>query len=51
MDFKMGMDRAAHNPEVVSEANGRAEVNDSPVDCQSREVTEVKFSAENLTRP
>ena len=28
-----------------------AVVNDSPVDCQSREVTEVKFSAENLTRP
>ena len=26
--------------QVVSEANGRAGVNDSPVDCQSREVTE-----------
>ena len=39
------------NPEVVSEANGRAVVNDSPVDCQSREVTEDKFSAENLSRP
>jgi len=26
-------------------------VNDSPVDCQSREVTEAKFSAENLARP
>jgi len=34
----------------VSEANGRAVVNDSPADCQSREVTEVKFSAENLAR-
>ena len=26
-------------------------MNDSPVDCQSREVTEVKFFAENLARP
>ena len=32
-------------------ANDRAVVNDSPVDCQSREVTEGKFSAENLSRP
>ena len=32
-------------------ANDRAVVNDSPVDCQSREVTEAKFSAENLARP
>ena len=31
-------------------ANDRAVVNDSPVDCQSREVTEGKFSAENLAR-
>ena len=28
-----------------------AVVNDSPVDCQSREVTEAKFSTENLARP
>ena len=39
------------NPEAESEANDRAEVNDSPVDCQSREVTEDKFFAENLPRP
>ena len=32
-------------------ANDRAVVNDSPVDCQSREVTEDKFSTENLSRP
>ncbi len=41
----------AHNPKVVSEANGRAVVNDSTGDCQSREVTEDKFFAENLARP
>ncbi len=45
------MSPRANNSKVESEANGRAVVNDSPVDCQSREVTEVKFSAENLTRP
>ena len=28
------------NPEVESEANGRAGVNDTPGACQSREVTE-----------
>jgi len=45
------MSPRANKSEVESEANGRAVVNDSPVDCQSREVTEGKFSAENLTRP
>ena len=45
------MSPRANNSKVESEANGRAVVNDSPADCQSREVTEVKFSAENLTRP
>ena len=43
--------RQAYNLKVVSEANGRAEVNDGPGDCQSREVTDGKFSAENLYRP
>ena len=35
----------------MNKASGRAVVNDSPADCQSREVHEVKFSAENLARP
>ena len=45
------MSPRANNSEAESEASDRAVVNDSLVDCQSREVTEVKFSAENLARP
>ena len=45
------MSPRANNSKVASKASGRAVVNDSPVDCQSREVTEGKFSAENLSRP
>ncbi len=43
--------RYPHNSEVASEESGRAVVNDSPADCQSRKVTEAEFSAENLARP
>ena len=42
------MSPRANNSKVASKASGRAVVNDSPVDCQSREVTEGKFSAEVL---
>ena len=45
------MSPRTNNSKVESEANDRAVVNDSPVDCQSHEVTEDKFSAENLSRP
>ena len=45
------MSPRANNSKVASKASGRAVVNDSPVDCQSRAVTEGKFSAENLSRP
>ena len=44
------MSPRANNSKAASKASGRAVVNDSPVDCQSREVTEGKFSAENLAR-
>ena len=42
------MSPRANNSKVEREANDRVVVNDSPVDWQSREVTEVKFSAEKI---
>ena len=45
------MSPRANNSKAASKASGRSVVNDSPVDCQSREVTEDKFFAENLPRP
>ena len=44
------MSPRANNSEVVSVANGGEEVNDKPVACQSRAVTEAIFVATKRAR-
>ena len=42
------MSPRANNSKVESKANGRAVVNDSPADCQSREVTRLSVQIEQV---